>query len=192
MSFESPVSVLYNSEGIELAVSQSQSVSQSVQPGILLAGSSSLGEAVFFKVTPEGALYITGSFEANVVFPLTQSVEIVASNTTSSVSISEWNTAVTASVLSVGFSTSFLTSSIANTISFQILPANPNRSMVTLYVDGNRTWYVTLGATSSPTAFTIKQQNNSFFTVPERYTGPVSVIANGSGGSTIYVTEVSL
>jgi len=61
MSFESPISVLYNSEGNEIAVSQSQFVNISTQPGLVMAGSGSDGRAHFFRTTADGALFVTGS-----------------------------------------------------------------------------------------------------------------------------------
>jgi protein involved in ribonucleotide reduction len=192
MPLESPVSILFNTEGQELAVSQSQSVSSSMQPGLLLAGSSSLGAATFFRVTPEGELFVTGSFNANVVFPLTQSVEIVASNTTSSVAISEWQSFVTASVREVGASTTALSSAVASTTAIEILASNPNRSMATLYVDGNRPWFIAFGATASPSSFTVRVPVNSYFELPARYTGTVSAVSNGNGGSTLHITDIIL
>jgi len=60
MSFQSPVSVLYNSTGIELALSASQSLSSS-QPGLVIMGSGSNGTAQFFKLVGDGALLVSGS-----------------------------------------------------------------------------------------------------------------------------------
>lgn len=59
MSLESPISVLYNSEGYEVSLSQSMTI-DSTQPGLMVAGSSSLG-ARFIRMTDDGSVYITGS-----------------------------------------------------------------------------------------------------------------------------------
>lgn len=62
MSFENPLSILYNAEGNELAVSASQVLTGSgIQPGILVAGSSSTGVVQFMKVGTDGAVFVTGS-----------------------------------------------------------------------------------------------------------------------------------
>lgn len=60
MSFQSPVSVLYNASGVELPLSASQSLSTS-QPGLIVMGSGSNGTAQFFKLVGDGALLVSGS-----------------------------------------------------------------------------------------------------------------------------------
>lgn len=62
MSLGSPFSVLFNSEGVELAVTASQSGSfeTGTQPGILIMGSGSNG-AQFLRLANDGALFITGT-----------------------------------------------------------------------------------------------------------------------------------
>jgi hypothetical protein len=65
MSLENPLHILYNTEGLELAVSESQVLTGSgVQPGILLAGSSSSGVVHFMRVSDTGAMFITGTVAA--------------------------------------------------------------------------------------------------------------------------------
>lgn len=62
MSFESPLSVLFNAEGIEVTVTSSQSITGS-QPGFPVMGSSSLGWAPV-KISDTGELVVTGTLEA--------------------------------------------------------------------------------------------------------------------------------
>lgn len=62
MSFESPVSVLYNEEGIAIALSASQSLSNVQQPGLMIMGSGSNGTAQFFKIAADGSLLVSGAF----------------------------------------------------------------------------------------------------------------------------------
>jgi len=59
MSLESPVSVIYSSEGYEISLSQSMTIGDS-QPGLMVAGSSSLG-ARFIRMSDDGSVFITGS-----------------------------------------------------------------------------------------------------------------------------------
>lgn len=66
MSLENPLSILFNTEGIELAVSQSQALTGSgVQPGILSMGSGSDGNAHYMRVSNDGSTFVTGSVAIN-------------------------------------------------------------------------------------------------------------------------------
>ncbi|MFA6049903.1 MAG: hypothetical protein WC761_01780 [Candidatus Paceibacterota bacterium] len=64
MAFESPLSILYNSTGVELPVSSSQSLTNASQPGLLMMGSGSNGTAQFFKLMSDGSLLVSGAFSA--------------------------------------------------------------------------------------------------------------------------------
>lgn len=61
-SLESPLSILFDSNGIEMAHSQSQVITGSTT-GYLVMGSGSTG-AQFLKVGPDGEVFITGSIDA--------------------------------------------------------------------------------------------------------------------------------
>jgi hypothetical protein len=66
MSFENPLSILYNAEGLELAVIDEQGLTGSgTQPGVIVAGSGSDGAVHFMKVATDGAVFITGSVNAS-------------------------------------------------------------------------------------------------------------------------------
>lgn len=103
MGFESPVAVLYNSEGLEIALSQSQVISASAQPGLVMAGSGSDGRAYFFRVSNDGSLFITGSIQTSAV--ATQSVFVAgyAANITASMKLDAWATTVTGAVSVTGW-----------------------------------------------------------------------------------------
>ena len=62
MSLESPVTIIYNTEGYEVSLSQSMAIA-STQPGLMVMGSSSNG-ATFIKMDTDGTVYITGSIAA--------------------------------------------------------------------------------------------------------------------------------
>lgn len=66
MAFESPVTVLFDTEGTELAVTASQSGSFEAgnAAGLLVMGSGSSG-AQFLMVSDNGALFVTGTIEAS-------------------------------------------------------------------------------------------------------------------------------
>lgn len=99
MAFESPVSVLYNNEGNEIAVSQSQIINTpATQPGLMMAASGSDGRAYFLRVTNDGALFITGAIQTSAV--TTQSVYMAGwhPTVTASVQLNFWGTNVTGTV----------------------------------------------------------------------------------------------
>lgn len=60
MSLESPISVLYDENGIAIAVSSSQELAPGVAHGLPMMGSGSTG-AQFIKVSDTGELFVTGS-----------------------------------------------------------------------------------------------------------------------------------
>jgi len=62
MSLENPTSILFNTQGNELAVSSSQTIDVSgSQPGIMIAGSGSDGKSYFLRSTATGDLFVTGA-----------------------------------------------------------------------------------------------------------------------------------
>lgn len=64
MSFENPLSVLYNAEGVEVSVTSSQPITAS-QPGIPVMGSSSFGWTPV-KLNDFGELVVTGSLSSTI------------------------------------------------------------------------------------------------------------------------------
>lgn len=252
MSFESPVSVLYNSEGLELALSQSQVISASAQPGLVIAGSGSDGRAYFMRVSNDGALFITGSIQTSAVVtqsvfvggygPVTGAMKLSAwqtdvtgavgvtswvSTVTGNMKLDGWGTgvtgavnlassasvivggwasgvsgtvilggiglAVTASTREIGAATTNVSSANASTTNFTLLSANPSRLGLTLFKEGSNTCYVKFGATATATSYTVKLTNNSYFEVPDHYTGRIDIIFSSAvAGNILYVTELLL
>lgn len=73
MSFENPTSILFDTKGVELAVSNSQVLDTSLSgsetnAGILMAGSGSDGKVRFLKSDTDGTLFVTGAM--NIVGPV--------------------------------------------------------------------------------------------------------------------------
>jgi len=63
MAFENPASILFDSKGDALAVSQSQALEVSgAQPAFMIAGSGSDGKVEFIKVADTGEMFVTGAF----------------------------------------------------------------------------------------------------------------------------------
>lgn len=74
MSLENPLSILFNTEGLELSVSQSQALTGSgTQPGFMLLGSGSDGNAHYIRLSDDGSTFITGSIAVSN-FPAVQAV----------------------------------------------------------------------------------------------------------------------
>ncbi len=72
MSLESPVTILYNTEGYEISLSQSMPIA-TTQPGLMVMGSSSIG-ASFIRMSNDGSIFVTGSF--NMTPPASQDVVV--------------------------------------------------------------------------------------------------------------------
>lgn len=176
MSFESPLSVLYNSEGNEVAVTASQAIT-AIQPGVAIMGSGSSGWQPF-KVAPTGEMFVTGTLSVSVSTVATQSVQVAS-----------WLTSVTASVMEIGAGNTTVSGVAATLSSYQILPANPNRRAFYLYKETVGTCYVKFGASgASASSFTLKMGPSSFFE-NEKYTGPVCVVFSVVPAGALMVTE---
>ncbi len=176
MSFESPLSVLYNSEGNEVVVTSSQTIT-AIQPGVAIMGSGSSGWQPF-KIAPTGEMFVTGALSVSVATVATQSVQVAS-----------WLPTVTASVMEVGAANTTVSSATASLASYQILPLNPNRRAFYLYKEATGTCYIKFGATgASASSFTVKMGPNSFFE-NEKYTGPVCVIFSADTGGALMITE---
>lgn len=179
MGLESPIAVLYNTAGYELAVSQSQVVSNSYQPGLVMAGSGSDGRAYFFRVNSDGYLFVTGTFATSVA---TQSVQVAS-----------WLPSITASVDRIGTSTTVITAANAATTSYTILSTNPNRRGALFFKEGTNTCYLKFGSTATTSSYSIRLGSDDFYEMPQQYTGQVDIIFNTTASSnTLRVTEFVL
>jgi hypothetical protein len=205
MSFESPISVLYNNEGNEIAVSQSQFVNVSTQPGLVMAGSGSDGRAYFFRTSTDGSLFVTGTFAGST--PANQSVFVagwlasVTANVTgtvalvpsASVVIGFIDPSVTASVREVGGATTTVSSANASLTNITMLAANPLRMRATFFKEGSNIAYLKFGATASATSYTVKLSNNGYYETPENYTGQIDVVfSTATAGNPLYVTSITV
>lgn len=201
MPLESPVSVLFTSEGVEVAVSASTAIEVGTS-GFLAMGSGSNG-AQFLTLAADGALYVSGNFGGsgggNVVIAgwdegVTGSVYAtilgpVDVNITGTLDVNVVNTA---SVLIPGALGTFVSGADANTVSFQLLPTRASRRGATLWKEGSNSCFVALSDTVSISNYTVRLTNNGYFEVPFDYVGPVSVIFNNAtGGNRVLVTEIT-
>lgn len=236
MSLTSPVSIIYNSDGFEVTLSQSMAIATS-QPGLMIAGSSSLG-AKFLRLDTDGTLFITGALSTSPAgtqsitgsvyvtnpwsFATSSNNALLVNQGLSSSFVNAWKVVITdgassvfgtsttpmwvtgamtvANVVTVtgsvinkilGSTQTVVSSTNASVTNFTILAANPNRSHALFYKTGNGTAYLKLGATASPTSYTIQMQNNSYYEMPERYTGQVDIIFSAATAGTVVSTEVS-
>lgn len=171
MPLESPLSVLYNTSGVELALSQSQLVVTSSQPGYLIMGSGSDGRAHFLKTTADGTLVVSGNFGSG----------------------GGGTTVLTQSVLEVGCINTNVSSALASTTSYMLLSSNGSRRGATFYKEGTNICYLKLGNTASSTSYTVRLTNNGYYELPTYYAGRVDVVFTTSDtGNSIHVTEILL
>lgn len=95
---DSPIATIFNTAGLELAVSQSQIVSGAQQPAMLIAGSGSNGGAVFFKMSPTGELFITGSIQTTATVSQSVKVDQWSAGVTGAMNLTGWLPTVTGAV----------------------------------------------------------------------------------------------
>lgn len=179
---DSPVAILFNTSGTELAVSASQPVS-AAQPTIVVVGSASNGTYQYFKMATDGTLFVTGT--------LTTTTD---TSVTSSVYIGGFSPTVTASILEVGPAGSSVsgTNAVDGLVGYTLLSANSNRKGAIFYLDGNRIAYLKLGTGADTNSFSLKLTNFGYYELPYRYTGPITVSFNsGSNSATLMTTELS-
>ncbi len=214
MSFESPFSVLHDSKGIEIAVSQSQALDPntggSQTAGLLIAVSSAFGEgAQFIKSTNDGAIFITGTLagisvddglivDQGVHGDASSSWYVVLTDGTSSAALgsSTTNPIFVTGTLSISQSCN-LTSVTANVPAVQEIATldeiNEGRKGLFLYYNGNKTAFIKLGNSASQTDFTVRMSARSYYEVPGDYCGIVTATWNAAGGTDNFmmVTEVT-
>ncbi len=247
MAFENPTSVLFDTEGRELNVSQSQTVT-TTQPGLVVYGSGSTGWETL-KLSSNGELFVTGTVDVtvgevdqgaagtiaeswymritdgtqvigtgssapifisgavdipntvtvttadgdviDVALTNTASVEVVnTASITGSVTVNSIGAPVT--VRRIDAPNTLVTGVNATTSSFTALSANANRTTATFYMDGNTVAFLKLGSGAAQTDFTVKMNNNSYFELPDHYTGQVDVVFDKEkAGDTLRITEVT-
>jgi hypothetical protein len=267
MAFESPVSVLFDTAGTELAVTASFSSSflDGTAAGILVMGSSSNG-AQFLQLADDGAIFITGSVDANfapnslvaqgdagtiaeswfvtltdgtsvlgadmtaplyisgavdILNPVTVNGTVTVDSITNPIVVSSITDPVTIEVtgtLDVNVvNTASITGSVtvnsivspvtvrpmacpttvvtgfgASTTNVTVLATNATRCGATFFMDGNAVAYIKLGATATPTDFTVKLLNNAYFEVPDNYTGQIDVVFDKNDAARVLrITEIA-
>lgn len=236
MSLASPVSIIYNTDGYEVTLSQSMTIA-TTQPGLMVAGSSSLG-AKFLRLDTDGTLFITGALSTTPAgtqaitgsvyvtnpwsFATSSNNALLVNQGLSSSFVNAWKVVitdannsifgtsttplwvtgsmtvpnvvtVTGSVINklIASTTTVVSSTNASVTNFTILAANANRSHALFYKTGAGIAYLKLGATASPTSYTVQLQNNGYYEIPERYTGQVDIIFSAAGAGTVVSTEVT-
>lgn len=91
------------------------------------------------------------------------------------------NKAATSSVTSVAQSTS-------NTV---LLAANSTRVFASIYNNTGQKMFIKLGTTASTTSYSIQLMPNSYWEVPNDYTGEIDAVWSGNGSNNALVTELT-
>ena len=100
------------------------------------------------------------------------------------------NLRVTGFVTTNKAASSAVTSTAASTSSVTILASNATRLAATIFNTSSKVMYIKLGATASTSSFTTQLFNNSYWEIPDTYTGVVDAVWAGTGGAAI-VTELT-
>ncbi len=91
------------------------------------------------------------------------------------------NKAATSAVTSVAQATS-------NTV---ILSSNPNRVFASIYNNSGQKMFIKLGTTASNSSYSIQLMPNSYWEVPNDWTGEIDALWSGSGSGAALVTELT-
>ena len=190
MAFESPLAILTDIFGVEIAVSSSQSLVPGLNHGLPMMGSGSNG-AQFLRVTDSGFLFITGALDASITSdpnnPLV--VEISGSTVTNDGALFVTGTVNTRPLCS---NTSVVTGWNASTVNGTLFASNQTRNRIFIKKRGPGVAYVKLGAGATSDSFTNVLTANSFWEIPNKWCGQVDIaFDNNNANSNVVATELS-
>jgi hypothetical protein len=181
MALDSPVAILYDSNGVEMAVQDGAAIPVGT-PNLLLAGSDG-ANAQTLLVDSNGRPIVAGAGTAGAPAGGVVTVQGDPAGTPIPISgsISATPTKATTSA----------TSSVASSaVSVTLLALNANRLGATVFNDSNKDLYLKLGAVASLVDFTAKLRAGDYYEVPANYTGVIDGIWSAVNGSA-RVTELT-
>ncbi|HNC58450.1 MAG TPA: hypothetical protein PLP33_23690 [Leptospiraceae bacterium] len=205
MPLDTPVSILFNSDGIELAVSGGTTPPVSTS-AIMFAGIDAASTARVLRTHTDGTLFVTGTVAASISSvaqgnsgSIAQSWYVQLTNGTSVIGQAQGNALFVTGNLTV---TNIVTTSLQratsssvvsvarNAASTTILAANGYRNGASIFNDSNAVLYLRLSAgTASSTSYSTKLGAQSYFEVPTNYSGAITGIWASAGIGNAYVTE---
>lgn len=218
MSFESPVSVLYDEMGVQVATT-SGSVIAPDQPGIVVLGSGS-GGWDYLKFNGAGELRVTttaapgASLSFNEITGALNTInDSIGLVEVSVIDVKDAVLEVSSAVenitggktLLLGDSNQLMVSTRAATnvsgvvapvenVSSEVLAARSDRQGATFFFEAaaaGKICFLKFGGPAATNNFTIRMTNFSFFELPAGYGGSVEIIGNSAGAGTLYVSEWS-
>lgn len=101
------------------------------------------------------------------------------------------NLRVTGFVTTNKASSSTVTSVAQSTSNTVLLAANANRVFASIYNNTGQKMYIKLGTTASTTSYSIQLMPNSYWEVPNDWTGEIDAVWSGNGANSALVTELS-
>lgn len=101
------------------------------------------------------------------------------------------NLRVTGFVTTNKASTSSVTSVAQSTANTQLLAPNANRVFASIYNFSGQKMYIKLGTTASTTSYSIQLMPNSYWEVPNDWTGEIDAVWSGNGANGALVTELT-
>lgn len=216
MPLETPVSILYNSDGFELAVSGGSTPPVS-SSAFMVAGIDPANAARVLRTTTDGTLFVTGtitttgggtvtqgnqgSIAQSWYVQLTNGSAVIGTNignalfvtgavtVTQPVAVSSISGIVTQS--SVRAATSAITSVARNAASTTILAANGARIGGSVYNDSNAILFLRLatGTATTTTGYSVKVGAQAYFEIPSNYSGIIVGIWASAGTGNALITE---
>lgn len=205
MPLDTPVSILFNSDGIELAVSGGIAPPVSTS-AIMFAGIDAASTARVLRTHTDGTLFVTGTVSTAISSvaqgnsgSIAQSWYVQLTNGTTVVGQAQANALFVTGNLTI---TNIVTTSLQratsssvvsvarNAASTTILAANGYRNGASIFNDSNAVLYLRLSAgTASSTSYSTKLGAQSYFEVPTNYSGAITGIWASAGIGNAYVTE---
>lgn len=195
---DNPSAILYDENGIQLAVTASQAI-PSGSSGFLGAGVDSTGTVRYFNMTSNGTLMVSGSVTASIApnsivaqglsGSHAQAWNVVLSDGTKAI-----GTGSTAPLFTQDANVSLATLNVIgrNASSVVLLASNPARKGAFIFNDatgGSPNLFVAFAATATAVSYSARIGSGGTLDVPSWYTGIISGIWAGAGAGSAKITE---
>lgn len=205
MPLDTPVSILFNSDGIELAVSGGSTPPVSTS-ALMVAGIDAASAARVLRTHTDGTLFVTGTVSTTATsvgqgnsgsiaqswyVQLTNGTTVIGQGQTTALFVTGNVTVTNIVTTSMQRSTSSSIATVARTgTSTTILAANGYRNGASVFNDSNAVLYLRLSAGSATTtSYSTKLGAQSYFEVPTEYSGIINGIWASAGSGNALVTE---
>jgi hypothetical protein len=205
MPLDTPVSILFNSDGIELAVSGGIAPPVSTS-ALMFAGLDDSSTARVLRTHTDGTLFVTGTVSATLssiaqgnsgsidqswYVQLTNGTNVIGQSQANALFVTGNLTVTNTVTMSMQRSLTSSISTVARSVTSQtILAANGYRNGASIFNDSNAVLYLRLSSgPATTTSYSTKLGAQSYFEVPEKYSGVINGVWASAGSGNAHVTE---